>query len=171
MSVPLACGDRSGFLFAHACDRPAASACSVCGRPICIEHTRLGATGPTCISCLRGEPRDDSVHDRHDSVDRSGGSGAPDVAGETGPARAGQFGGAGASALWQQREGERAEPARADDPYFFGGGPDRAAYYDADDYRAFDAVTAASAAESPGGGAAGDPGGGDDAPDTDTGAS
>ena len=171
MSLPLACGDRSGFLFAHACDRPAAGACRNCGHPICIEHTRVGATGPTCISCLRGEPRDESSHDRGTSVDASGGSSAPGGAEEAGPSREGQFGGAGASALWQQREGERAEPARADDPYFFAGGPDRAAYYDADDYRAFDAATAASAAESAGGGAGGDAGEADDAPDTDTGAS
>jgi len=168
VNVPLACGDRSGFLFAHACDRPAAGACSVCGRPICVEHTRIGASGPTCISCLRGEPRDDSLHDRRSSSENSSGSSAPDVGDEAGPAREGQFGGAGASALWQQREGERADPGRADDPYFFGGGPDRAAYYDADDYRAFDTVTAASAAESVADGGGGD---GNDAPDTDTGAS
>ena len=49
---PLGCDDRSGFLFAHACDRPAAGACSVCGKPICTQHTRMSAQGPTCITCL-----------------------------------------------------------------------------------------------------------------------
>jgi hypothetical protein len=170
VSLPLACGDRSGFLFAHACDRPAAGACVTCGRPICLEHTRAGAAGPACISCLRGEPRDESTstHERRSSSDSSGGSSAsaPDAADDPAATREGHFGGAGASALWQQREGERADPARADDPYFYGGGADRTAYYDADDYRAFDALTTAAAAES-----AGDPGEADAAPDTDTGAS
>ena len=171
MSLPLACGDRSGFLFAHACDRPAAGACASCGRPICVEHTRMGPAGPTCIACLR-DPTD---HDRTGSSGDTGGSstsGSEARAAEAaGPASQGDFGGAGASAYWQQREGERVaagEPGatRPDDPYFFDGGPDRAAYYDADDYRAFDAVTAAAAADS-----AGDAGEADAAPDTDTGAS
>lgn len=89
MSRPLACADRSGFLFAHACDRPAAGACSRCGTPICAEHTRMGAQGPTCITCLHG--------------------------------------------------GQAEAEARDDDPYFYGDDDERAAaYYDADDYRAFD---------------------------------
>jgi hypothetical protein len=96
MSRPLACGDRSGFLFAHACDRPAAGACTLCGTPICVEHTRMGAQGPTCITCLRGDS---------DS----------EVDGEA------------------EGDGQR-----EDDPYFYGGPERAAAYYDADDYRAFD---------------------------------
>ena len=59
MSRPLACADRSGFLFAHACDRPAAGTCSVCHKPICTEHTRMGSQGVTCVSCLRGDDDDD----------------------------------------------------------------------------------------------------------------
>jgi len=90
---PLACGDRSGFLFAHACDRPATGACSVCHKPICMEHTRMAAGGPTCITCLRD-------HDDNDADDDAADDGA-------------------------------------DDPYFYGG-RERAAYYDADDYRAFE---------------------------------
>jgi hypothetical protein len=95
MSRPLGCGDRSGFLFAHACDRPAAGACSVCGKPICIEHTRMGAQGPTCITCLRGDADDDTL-DSDDTTERE------------------------------------------DDPYFYGGTARAEAYYDADDYRAFE---------------------------------
>jgi len=165
MSTPLACGDRSGFLFAHACDRPATGACAVCGRPICIEHTRMGSAGPTCISCLRGESAGD--RDRSTGSDSTTSGDRAGVAPEdSGAPPEGHFGGAGASASWPAQEGERAELAKSDDPYFFGGGPDRASYYDADDYRAFDVVTAASAAE-----AAGDAGEADGAPDTDTGAS
>jgi len=97
VSRPLACADRSGFLFAHACDRPAAGACSLCHKPICSEHTRMGARGPTCITCLGGEDRDDET----DADDTTSGLGE-------------------------------------DDPYFYGGRERAAAYYDADDYRAFD---------------------------------
>lgn len=167
--LPGACGDRSGFLFAHACDRPATGACGTCGRPICVEHTRMGPSGPSCIACLRDPDPDRSSSSSDTGTSSSGSTSAADAA--PGLAQQGDFGGAGATAYWQQREGERAalgEPAtaRADDPYFFAGGPDRAAYYDADDYRAFDAVTAAAAADS-----AGDAGEADAAPDTDTGAS
>jgi len=166
MSMPLACADRSGFLFAHACDRPATGTCAVCGHPICIEHTRLGSAGPTCISCLRGESERDQGSGSSDSTGGGGGPAGAAAEESGGAPSEGQFGGAGASAYWQARQGERADPAKAGDPYFFDGGPDRASYYDADDYRAFDAVTAASAAE-----AAGDAGEAESAPDTDTGAS
>lgn len=99
MSLPLACADRSGFLFAHACDRPAAGACSVCHKPICAEHTRMSKAGPTCITCLRDDDDDDKDVDGDD--DTTSGRGE-------------------------------------DDPYFYDERGRAAAYYDADDYRAFD---------------------------------
>jgi len=83
MSRPLACADRSGFLFAHACDRPAAGACSVCHKPICTEHTRMAARGPTCITCLR-DSDDDEDNDAddgaaaHDDDDSTPGRGEDD---------------------------------------------------------------------------------------------
>ena len=98
MSRPLGCADRSGFLFAHACDRPAAGACTMCGKPICAEHTRIGTQGPTCVSCLRG-----------------GGDTEADA----------------------ETDGD-AEDGQDDDPYFYGGKGRAEAYYDADDYRAFE---------------------------------
>ena len=49
----MSCQERSGFLFAHDCDRAAVWNCSVCGKSICGEHTRMGDAGPTCIGCLR----------------------------------------------------------------------------------------------------------------------
>ena len=69
MSRPLACADRSGFLFAHACDRPAAGTCSVCHKPICTEHTRMGAQGVTCVTCLRGDDDGNDVDSDTDSDD------------------------------------------------------------------------------------------------------
>ena len=133
---PLACADRSGFLFAHSCDRPAIGACSVCGKAICVEHTRNTASGPTCISCMRGETdRDssgDSGHDHGTSHESS------DNVPESGPAREGQSGGAGSSGEWSP---DPSVASRADDPYFFPG-VDRAAYYDAEDHAAFEAPTA-----------------------------
>jgi hypothetical protein len=47
------CEERTGFLFAHACERPSVWGCSACGKPICAEHTRLTDTGNTCIACAR----------------------------------------------------------------------------------------------------------------------
>jgi hypothetical protein len=49
----MSCQERSGFLFAHACDRPVAWSCTRCGKAICAEHTRMAEDGYTCITCLR----------------------------------------------------------------------------------------------------------------------
>ena len=49
----MTCQERSGFLFAHACDRAVAWSCTRCGKAICAEHTRMAEDGYTCISCLR----------------------------------------------------------------------------------------------------------------------
>ena len=153
MSRPLAmCSDRSGFLFAHACEQPAAGACTRCGRPICFEHTRMTTTGPACITCLRGE------HDTRDRTSDSGSSSSTSGESETTAAQSafagagGAFGGGGASADLPPEGGPR------DDPYFYGTEQDRAGSYDADDFHAFDAPAAAAAGEA-------------DAPETDTGAS
>ncbi len=51
----MSCQERSGFLFAHACDRPEAWNCAACGKPICAEHTRLTEAGNVCISCLQAQ--------------------------------------------------------------------------------------------------------------------
>jgi hypothetical protein len=58
------CEERSGLLFAHACDRASLYGCTVCGKAICIEHTRMGTSGPTCIACVAtAEPGTDSDDD------------------------------------------------------------------------------------------------------------
>jgi hypothetical protein len=49
----MSCQERSGFLFAHACDQPAAWACVRCAKMICAAHTRTTAEGQCCISCAR----------------------------------------------------------------------------------------------------------------------
>ena len=146
---PLHCSDRSGFLFAHACDQPPAGACSRCNRPICLQHTRSTPAGPTCISCLRGG---DTSRTSSDSSSSSSGSssrsGTTIAAAAVLGAGAGAFGGAGATGAWS------GEGAPRDDPYFYGSESERAGYYDADDFRAFDVaaaavVDAAAAAETP----------------------
>jgi hypothetical protein len=42
------CRERSGFLFAHSCDRGATQKCSRCGKDICKDHLRPGTI---CVSC------------------------------------------------------------------------------------------------------------------------
>jgi hypothetical protein len=42
------CRERSGFLFAHACDRGATQKCTQCQKDICKEHVRPGTI---CVSC------------------------------------------------------------------------------------------------------------------------
>jgi len=45
------CKERSGFLFAHDCDRIASSSCIECQKQICHMHTRTTERGALCISC------------------------------------------------------------------------------------------------------------------------
>jgi hypothetical protein len=47
------CQERSGFLFAHACDQPSTALCSECGKPVCNQHTRVTVQGDCCISCAK----------------------------------------------------------------------------------------------------------------------
>jgi hypothetical protein len=47
------CKERSGFLFAHACDQPSTSLCSECGKPVCHQHTRVTVQGDCCIGCAK----------------------------------------------------------------------------------------------------------------------
>ena len=42
------CRERSGFLFAHSCDRGATQQCSQCGKGVCKDHLRPGTI---CVSC------------------------------------------------------------------------------------------------------------------------
>jgi hypothetical protein len=63
----MTCQERSGFLFAHACDRPPAGACSRCTKAICLEHTRLAGGLPCCIGCAKeAETADGQERSEHE---------------------------------------------------------------------------------------------------------
>ena len=47
------CQERSGFLFAHPCDRLAAWTCAGCQKQVCDAHVRNTGGQPRCISCLK----------------------------------------------------------------------------------------------------------------------
>ncbi len=49
----MVCQERSGFLFAHDCSRPAQYACGQCGKQVCKEHVRDPTADPLCISCFK----------------------------------------------------------------------------------------------------------------------
>jgi hypothetical protein len=137
----LQCADRSGFLFAHACDRLATGQCVTCGKPICVEHTRLTSQGPRCITCLRQEETRDEPEGDDVSVERER---HDQPAAETPPAHEGAFGGAGASREWSPEQAA----ASGTDPYFYGAAEDRRSQYDADDYAAFEPAAAPDDVES-----------------------
>ena len=44
------CAERSGFLFAHSCDREAVASCAGCGKMICHDHLQ---PGNLCVSCAK----------------------------------------------------------------------------------------------------------------------
>jgi hypothetical protein len=144
---PITCGDRSGFLFAHACDRLATGQCVRCAKPICVEHTRMTETGPVCVSCLREESWDRDRDSDDTDVESAPGPSAPAEEPPFAPG-GGQFGGAGAGTPWSPGAGS--PYAKADDPYFFGGPGDRASHYDADDYAAFSPAAATGADDAAG---------------------
>ena len=47
------CQERSGFLFAHPCDRLAAWTCATCQKQVCDAHVRVSNGQPRCITCLK----------------------------------------------------------------------------------------------------------------------
>ena len=47
------CQERSGFLFAHPCDRLAAWTCSTCQKQVCDAHVRNVAGRSQCITCMK----------------------------------------------------------------------------------------------------------------------
>lgn len=51
----MTCEERSGFLFAHACEEPAVWPCALCGKNVCMLHTRVTDAGNTCITCARAQ--------------------------------------------------------------------------------------------------------------------
>jgi hypothetical protein len=75
----VSCEERSGFLFAHACDRPVAWSCATCGKSICAEHTRMTESGYGCISCVRlqGE-QTDQEREQQQQQQQQQGQGQPD---------------------------------------------------------------------------------------------
>ena len=154
MSRPLQCADTSGFLFTHPCDRLATGQCATCGKPICIEHTRLTAGGPRCVTCLREAEIDRDGHDRDIGVSASGESSEAATVDEP-PAPDGQFGGAGASSEWSAQ----AAVAAGTDPHFYGGPAAWAGQYTAEDQAAFDPAAAPDDADTDGGALENDPAG------------
>lgn len=65
----LACQERAGFLFAHACDQPCVTFCAACRKPLCLRHCRMTEQGESCVTCARASGaavRDDDPYYYHD---------------------------------------------------------------------------------------------------------
>lgn len=149
MSSALQCADTSGFLFSHPCDRLATGQCATCGKPICIEHTRLTETGPRCVTCLRDEQVDREPRDRDRDTGTSDRSEPATV--DEPPASEGRFGGAGASTGWSAEQAA----AAGTDPHFHGG----PAEWTAADQAAFEPAASPDDPDADAGGLESDPGG------------
>lgn len=150
----LQCADTSGFLFSHPCDRLATGQCGTCAKPICIEHTRLTATGPRCVTCLRDEQMDHDRDRRDTDVSAEGSRSAPATVDEP-PASEGTFGGAGASRGWSPEQAATA----GTDPHFYGGPAAWADQYGPEDQAAFEPAAAPDDADTAAGDLENDPGG------------
>ena len=155
MTAGLTCADTSGFLFSHPCDRLATGECATCAKPICVEHTRLTATGPRCVTCLRDERMDRSENPEHDSDVSIGAAGDAPPTVDQPPAPEGQFGGAGASTGWSPDQAA----AAGMDPHFYGGPAAWAGQYSAADHAAFEPAAAPDDGDTDLAGIENDPGG------------
>lgn len=49
----MTCQDRTGFLFAHACDRLAAWKCGGCAKEVCDDHMRRQGASTLCATCWK----------------------------------------------------------------------------------------------------------------------
>lgn len=53
MSEAGQCQDKAGFLFSHACDRPAQWQCSQCRNAICEQHAQRVNNETLCTACTK----------------------------------------------------------------------------------------------------------------------
>lgn len=51
------CAERSGFLFAHACNQPATTLCATCRKRVCGQHAVMLGGAHYCITCARSDSR------------------------------------------------------------------------------------------------------------------
>ena len=49
----MTCQDRTGFLFAHPCDRLSAWKCGTCAKEVCDDHMRRQGETTLCASCWK----------------------------------------------------------------------------------------------------------------------
>jgi hypothetical protein len=68
------CEERSGFLFAHGCDRAATVSCDACGKHVCALHLRGEGGTPLCVSCARTQSAESAEDDPHRYGERHGAS-------------------------------------------------------------------------------------------------
>lgn len=50
------CQERSGFLFAHDCDRPVVRMCGQCHKALCEAHSRVVEGAHYCVTCFKQLP-------------------------------------------------------------------------------------------------------------------
>lgn len=55
------CQERIGFLFAHACDRPAVAKCGKCGKVVCEAHLLQEGEERACASCGSAYPHGTAI--------------------------------------------------------------------------------------------------------------
>ena len=65
------CNEKSGFLFSHACDRPASVSCGHCDKPVCGDHLHSVEGQSVCTSCAKRQKsqagnRTNRHYDRYD---------------------------------------------------------------------------------------------------------
>lgn len=51
------CNEKTGFLFKHDCPHPPAGNCSLCGKPICSEHTHHLDNEACCTLCAKQDDK------------------------------------------------------------------------------------------------------------------
>ena len=47
------CQEKAGFLFNHVCGEPAVLNCEVCGKAVCLKHSRRINNQSICIACAK----------------------------------------------------------------------------------------------------------------------
>jgi hypothetical protein len=54
------CREMAGILFKRKCEQQSVAQCAQCHKPVCNQHVKQSAAGPSCVTCVRNQLQDRS---------------------------------------------------------------------------------------------------------------
>ncbi len=128
-----ACAVKRGIITLRDCGEEGINTCSVCNRPVCAEHTRMGAGALLCVECYA----------KREEEARASEKGATKSTTATGKSPAGRSEETWEDPSWAYGYRHHYYGSYGYQPFYHGSYYD--SYYDQYDVRSFDATDSAAA--------------------------